>query len=347
MMLSLVDEAVSSGARVKAACESLKVAPRTLERWRQLGHDGGEDRRRGTRATPKNALSAEERARFVELANSEPYRDLSPKQVVPKLADEGIYIGSESTLYRVLEAEGQKTHRQPTKPRTNHKPEERVATGPNQLLCWDITYLPTTVRGRFYYLYLFLDIWSRKVVGWGVHDEQCGNFAAHLLEALCDKLDTAPTGVVLHSDNGKPMKGSSMLSTMQFLGIVPSFSRPHVSDDNPFVESIFRTFKYRPGTAGLPFNTLEEAVAWVDNLVHWYNHEHLHSAIAFVTPHDRHTGADIPILNARRLVYKHAYRTHPERWTGNVRAWKRPVEVRLHHDRPAIALKQRKGGLAA
>ena len=155
MILSLVDEAVASGARSKAACERLNVTPRTLERWRKLGPQGGEDRRRGPRTTPKNALAAEERARLLEVANSESYRDLPPKQIVPKLADEGIYIASESTLYRVLEAEGQKTHRQPTKPRTHHKPVERVATGPAQLLCWDITYLPSTVRGVFFYLYLF------------------------------------------------------------------------------------------------------------------------------------------------------------------------------------------------
>jgi len=347
MILALVDEAVSSGARVHAACKQLEVAPRTLERWRKLGPDGGEDRRRGPHTTPKNALSAEERTHLLELANSEPYRDLPVKQVVPRLADEGIYIGSEATLYRLLEEQGQNAHRQPTKPRANHKPEERVATGPDQLLCWDITYLPTTVRGRFYYLYLFLDIWSRKVVGWGVHDSQCGEFASQLLEAICDRLDTDPTGIVLHSDNGKPMKGSSMLSTMQFLGIVPSFSRPHVSDDNPFVESLFRTLKYRPGSAGLRFDKLEEAVAWVEKLVHWYNHEHLHSAIGFVTPHDRHTGADVAVLNARRLVYKRAYLAHPERWTRNVRAWNRPAKVRLHPDRPAIALKKRKGGVAA
>ena len=250
MILALVDDAVASGARVKAACKLLELAPRTLERWRKLAPDGGEDRRRGPHTRPKNALDAHERARLLELANSERYRDLPVKQVVPRLADEGIYIGSEATLYRLLEEQGQNAHRQPTKPRVNHKPEERVATGPNQLLCWDITYLPTTVRGRFYYLYLFLDIWSRKIVSWGVHDEQCGQFASQLLEAICDNLDADPAGIVLHSDNGKPMKGSSMLSTMQFLGIVPSFSRPHVSDDNPFVESLFRTLKYRPGSAG-------------------------------------------------------------------------------------------------
>jgi transposase InsO family protein len=343
MILRLVDEAVASGARVKTACQRLQVSARTLQRWGKQGPDGGQDRRRGPRTTPPNALPPKDRARLLELANSERYRDLSPKQIIPRLADEGIYIASESTLYRLLEAEGQKRHREPSRPRTHHKPPERVADGPGQLLCWDITYLPTTVRGRFFFLYVFLDVWSRKIVGWGVHDEQCGNFAAQLLEATCERLGASTTGMVLHSDNGKPMKGSSMLSTIQWLGIVPSFSRPHVSDDNPYAEAVFRTLKYRPGSAGIRFDTLEEASDWVAKLVRWYNYEHLHSAIGFVTPHDRHTGADIAILNARKLVYKRAYRAHPERWTGNVRAWSRPNKVKLHPDRPTIVLKPNRG----
>lgn len=347
MTLSLVDEAVASGARISQACAYLQVTPRTLQRWREQGPDGGDDRRRGPHKTPPNALSAAERKDMLEIANSEPYRELSPKQLVPKLADQGIYLASESSFRRVLEAEGQNTHRQPTKPRTCNKPQERVATGPGQLLCWDITYLPTTVRGRFYYLYVFLDIWSRKIVGWGVHDEQCGDYAAQLLEATCDQLGAATVDRVLHSDNGKPMKGASMLSAMQWLGIVPSFSRPHVSDDNPYAEAVFRTLKYRPGCANLRFDSLEEAVAWAHQLVRWYNHQHLHSAIGFVTPHDRHTGADIAILEARRALYKRAHRAHPERWTRHVRVWKRPVKVRLNPDRPTIVLKPRTEGCAA
>jgi transposase InsO family protein len=347
MILELVDEAVASGARLNNACGRLSVTPRSLQRWRKQGPDCGDDRRRGPHSTPPNALSAAERRHMLEVANSKPYRDLPPTQLVPKLADQGIYLASESTFRRVFKAEGQNTHRQPTKPRTCQKPQERIATGPGQLLCWDITYLPTTVRGRFYYLYVFLDIWSRKIVGWGVHDEQCGDFAAQLLEATCDQLGVATTDRVLHSDNGKPMKGSTMLSTMQLLGIVPSFSRPHVSDDNPFAEAVFRTLKYRPGCAGARFDTLDEAVAWVARLVHWYNHEHLHSAIGFVTPHDRHTGRDVDILRARKTVYARAHRAHPERWTRHVRPWHRPVKVRLHPDRPTITLKPRAAGRAA
>jgi transposase InsO family protein len=339
MILALVDEAVTSGARLFMVCRQLVITARMLQRWRKQGHEGGQDRRVGPRTTPKNKLPEADRTHLLEVLNSAPYRDLSPKQIVPRLADNGIYLASESTMYRVLEAAGQNNHRQPTKPRTNNKPEERVADGPAQLLCWDITYLLTTVRGHFFYLYVFLDIWSRKIVGWGVNDQQCGEFAAELLLATCDGLGVDTDGIVLHSDNGKPMKGSSMLSTMQWLGIVPSFSRPHVSDDNPYVESLFRTLKYRPGGADLRFDSLEDAVRWVEAFVRWYNHEHLHSGIGFVTPNDRHTGRDIPVLQARRRLYKRANRAHPERWTGKVRAWHRTVTVRLHPDRQALELK--------
>jgi putative transposase len=344
MTLALIDDAVTSGARLSKACAVLELPERTVQRWRVQGPDGGQDRRRGPHTPPVNKLSEAEREHVLEVVNSEPYRDLSPKQIVPRLADQGLYIASESTMYRILEEAGQNRHRQPSKPHEHAKPEEHVATGPGQVLCWDITYLPASVRGQFFYLYVFLDIWSRKIVGWGVHDEQCGEFASELLEAVCDGLGVSSCGVVLHSDNGKPMKGSSMLSTMEWLGVVPSFSRPHVSDDNPYIESLFRTLKYRPGVAGQRFATLDEAVEWVQHFVGWYNHQHLHSGIGFVTPDDRHDGRDLQILANRRRVYARAHDRHPERWTGKVRTWKRPQIVRLNpgRDRDAIVLKPRR-----
>jgi transposase InsO family protein len=315
MILALIDEAVAAGARLSPACSVLQLPPRTVQRWREQGPEGGYDRRRGPHTPPANKLSAAERRRVLKVINSEPYRDLSVKQIVPRLCDQGQYLASESTMYRILDEAAQNAHRQPSKPRQHARPTQHIATGPSQLLCWDITYLPTTVRGHFFYLHLFLDVWSRKIVGWGVNDEQCGEFASKLLIATCDELDVTSDGVILHSDNGKPMKGSSMLSTMQWLGIVPSFSRPHVSDDNPYVESLFRTLKYRPGFDSQRFATVQEAVEWVARFVHWYNHEHLHSAIGFVTPDDRHTGADLALLAQRRAVYARAHRRTPERWT--------------------------------
>jgi transposase InsO family protein len=250
-------------------------------------------------------------------------------------------------MYRILKEVGQDAHRQPSKPRSNTRPKQHVATGPCQLLCWDNTYLPSTVRGAFYYLYLFLDVWSRKIVGWAVNDVQCGEFAAELLQSVCDDMDVSTDGVVLHADNGKSMKGSSMLSTMQWLGIVPSFSRPNVSDDNPYVEALFRTLKYRPGYASQRFATPADAVAWVERFVQWYNNEHMHSGIGFVTPHDRHTGNDIELLAKRRAVYAQAHQRHPERWTRNVRRWQRPRVVKLQPDREAVALSPKQSASSA
>jgi hypothetical protein len=220
MTLALIDEAVAAGARFSRACTVLQLSPRTVQRWREQGLEGGCYRRRGPLTPPHNKLSETERKRVLKVLNSEPYRDLSV------------------------------------------------------------------------------------------------------------------------------MKGSSMLSTMQWLGIVPSFSRPNVSDDNPFVEALFRTLKYRPGYASQRFATLEQATHWVARFVRWYNHEHLHSGIGFVTPHDRHTGADVALLAKRRAVYTKAHERHPERWTRNVRSWQRPRVVRLQPDREAIAIRPR-GGCAS
>jgi putative transposase len=341
MILALIDEAVLAGARLSRACALLELPARTVQRWREQGPEGGCDRRRGPRTAPQNKLSKAERRRVLEVVNSKPYRDLSVKQIVPRLCDQGVYLASESTMYRILQETDQSAHRQPCKPRQHVRPQQHVATAPCQLLCWDITYLPTTVRGQFFYLYLFLDIWSRKIVGWGVNDEQCGDYAADLLHGICDALDVSPGGIVLHSDNGKPMKGSSMLSTMQWLGIVPSFSRPHVSDDNPYVESLFRTLKYRPGFASQHFANLNDAKTWVEHFVRWYNNEHLHSAIGFVTPNARHTGADVDMLAKRRAVYAKAHHRTPERWTRNVRRWARPLTVKLQPDRDVVSVKSR------
>lgn len=346
MILEIVDEAVASGARLSRACQVIELPARTLQRWRIHGPQGGQDGRHGPTTPPANKLSAQEYQQVLNTVNSDPYRNLPPKQIVPRLADQGKYIASESTIYRILEAEGLNAHRQRSKPATQHRPAERIATGPCQLLCWDITYLPAAVKGNFYFLYLYLDIWSRKILAWGVHDEQCGEFASNLLMALCDDHDVTTDGVVLHSDNGKPMKGSSMLSTMQWLGIVPSFSRPHVSDDNPYVEALFRTLKYCPQYPHRPFQSLQEAVDWVELFVAWYNNQHLHSGIGFVTPQDRHTGRDIPILAQRREVYRKARARHPERWARLTRGWKRPVIVRLHPDREALTLQPKQRHMA-
>jgi len=331
MILALVDEAHRSGARLRPICRELGLDPRTLERWR--AQKVGDDRRHGPKRTPMNQLTVAERAAVLEAATCAEHRDLSPKQIVPKLADEGRYIASESTFYRVLRAEGQQRHRGRAKAPTPRPVAEHRAKGPCEVWSWDITYLRAPVAGMFYYLYLFVDVWSRKIVGYEVHEQECTEHASRLLERSIRAAGIDGKGLVVHQDNGGPMKGATFKATMERLGITPSFSRPRVSDDNPFSEALFRTLKYRPEYPRGPFASLEHARAWVDDFVAWYNEEHLHSAIGFVTPSDRHAGRDGAILEARRAVYARALRRHPERWSRDARRWEAPGEVRLNPGR--------------
>ena len=329
---------MDAGARIEKACGILEVRSRTLQRWR--AQDVGEDRRRGPHTSPGNKLCQEEREEILQTVNSPEYRDLPPKQIVPKLADEGIYLASESTFYRILREERLLAHRERSKPATSKRPREHVATGPDQVYSWDITYLRSPVRGQFYYLYLAVDVWSRKVVGAAVHDRESSDLAADLIEEVCILHEIDPRGIVLHSDNGGPMKGSTMLAMLQQLGIVPSFSRPSVSDDNPFSESLFRTMKYSLEYPSTPFESLENARAWVANFVRWYNTEHLHSGINFVTPADRHAGREDAIFTRRKLVYEAARRRHPERWSGDTRSWESVKEVRLNPEKEKDARRE-------
>lgn len=334
MILGLVSEAVEAGARQSRACEILGIDGRTVQRWKRQGI--GEDSRAGPRREPPNKLSSEERSKVMTIMNDAQNRDLSPKQIVPKLADEGIYLASESTMYRLLRAEDQLAHRGAARaPEKRYRPEERLATGPNQVWSWDITYLRAPVRGMFYYLYLVVDVWSRKAVGWSVHDVESTKLAAELIERACLEEGVRP-GLVLHSDNGGPMKGATMLAKLRDLEVVKSFSRPRVSNDNPYSESLFRTLKYRPEFPRGGFTSLEAAREWVECFVRWYNTEHRHSGIKFVTPAQRHAGRDVEILAERKAVYAKACARHPERWTGSTRDWAPIEEVRLN---PAPASK--------
>ena len=174
---------------------------------------------------------------------------------------------------------------------------------------------------RTFYLYLVEDVWSRRIVGFEVHAEESMDLSAALVSATCAAEGIDPRGLVLHSDNGGPMRGSTMLATLQRLGIVASFSRPKVSDDNPFVESLFRTLKYRPEYPHKPFDTIQDARAWVAAFVAWYNTEHRHSGIRIVTPDERHDRREHAILANRARVYERARRKHPDRWSRATRNW--------------------------
>ena len=331
-IMTLVTEARTAGARQSKACQSIGISAKTFQRW--VRPDNQQDGRLDARHEVSNKLTELERQRVIKVANKPEYAALSASKIVPLLADRGEYIASESTFYRVLKSEKQLQHRLPSKPvRSVNKPRALKATAPNQLYSWDITYLPTLVLGLFFYLYMVIDIYSRKVVGWQVYEMESSALAADLMTDICQQENIERHQVTLHSDNGSPMKGATLLATLQELGVMPSFSRPSVSNDNPYSESLFRTLKYRPEYPEKAFNDLATVRAWVKGFVHWYNNEHLHSAIKFVTPEQRHKGEDKEILVKRKCVYQQAKSRHPERWSGAIRNWDQVDEVFLNPEK--------------
>ena len=329
MILAALTEAQMAGARLHAACEVVGVSARTIQRWRS--HPNADDRRCGPHHRPSNALSAREETEILTLLTSAEYRHLSPKQLVPTLADNGRYLASESTMYRLRRRVGLSTRRPPLlRTEVTRATAVHHAVRPNQVWSWDITYLPTMIRGRFLRLYLVMDVWSRRIVGWDVHDHEIAEHAAALIQRICTADGIDPRGLVLHSDNGKPMRGNTMVATLQWLGIVPSFSRPHVCNDNPYSEALFRTLKHTPAYPRLPFLSIHAARQWVARFVCWYNSEHRHSAIRYVTPDQRHSGADVAVLARRRTLYERARRLTPARWSGTIRNWTSVSTVVLH-----------------
>jgi putative transposase len=328
----LVAEAVVGGARLAHACEVLGFSERTFQRW-QLGQQDAPDGRTQRHEAPVHKLSALERATLLAVANSAEFGHLPPSQIVPRLADQQRYIASESTFYRVLRAENQLAHRRPEcVAHKRSKPRAVCASEPDQLFSWDITYLPTTVHGIYLYLYLFVDVFSRKIVAWQIYAEESSDNASELMKDLCRREQITPGQLILHCDNGSSMKGATMLATLQALGVTASLSRPAVSNDNPYSESLFKTLKYRPAYPVRPFADIAAARSWATTLIQWYNHEHRHSAIRFVTPSQRHAGVDQAILQQRSALYATARAKNPLRWKRSTRNWRRIDIVYLNPD---------------
>jgi len=330
-VITLINEACASGANQAKASEIIGIAHRTYQRWCQgdeVQNDGRKDAAQDRE--PVNKLTDQERQTIIEIANRAEFAQMPPNQIVPNLADQGIYIASESTFYRVLRENKQLVHRGKSKPPTKKRPKMHQATGPNELWSWDITYLATTVKGLFFYLYLIMDIYSRKIVGWEVFESESAEQASIVAKKAYLREGVAGKPLILHSDNGSPMKGATMLATLQKLGIMPSFSRPSVSNDNPYSEALFKTLKYHPGFPEKPFDSIDGAREWVAKFQYWYNEVHHHSAIQFVTPTQRHRGEDIAILAQRKALYETAKAKHPERWAGNTRNWDHNLYVFLN-----------------
>ncbi len=333
--IKLIEEAVHAGARQVKACDELGISFRTLQRWRDESTPLEDQRPHAKRSEPINKLSEAERKEILNTCNQVEFRSLPPSQIVPILADRNIYIGSESSFYRILRANNQQHHRGKSKEPNVRPISTHSATGPNEVWMWDITWLPGPAKGVYYYLYLILDLYSRKIIAWEIWKEESAHNASVLVRRgiMSEKRSVSLKPLVLHSDNGSPMKGASLLETLYTLGITPSRSRPRVSNDNPYAESIFRTCKYRPEFPSKGFVTLDAAREWVLSFVRWYNREHRYSGLNFLTPEQRHTGKDKEIFESRRKGYESAKLAHPERWSGNIRDWSLDDTVWLNPER--------------
>jgi len=257
---------------------------------------------------------------------------------VPILADEGEYIASESSFYRILHEAKQQNHRGRSKAPERRPLTTHVATAPNQIWCWDISWLPGSVKGLYFYLYLIMDVFSRKIVGWEIHDTESSEHAATLVTKAHLSEGVGTKALVLHSDNGSPMKGSSLLETMYRLNVISSYSRPRVSNDNAYVESLLRTCKYRPEYPFKGFENIKSAREWVLQFVHWYNNHHRHSGLKFITPNERHDGRWVDVLEQRRNVYVSAKARNPNRWSGGIRNWDLPEFVTLNPEKKEMEL---------
>ena len=392
-IVSLIDQACKSGARMHIGCKQIGLACRTLQRWLRphakpvsdaLAPESAQQQQEpqasveaaptlaralelvptptaatsqgapktplvGVRAvsadhrqaglrqavTPHNKLTPKECEAVLDVINSKEFKDLPPSQIVPRLADEGRYLASESTMQRLLRSRHQNTHRRSERePSKRHKPFALKATVVNQVYTWDITYLPTQIKGQYFYLYVFVDIFSRFIVGAQVFESESADLAAEMIKDICARYGIDKGQVSLHSDNGSPMKGQTMQAMMHDLGVIASRSRPSVSNDNPYSESLFGTLKYRPLMPVKPFESIEQARQWAIGLVDWYNQEHRHSAIKFVTPQQRHLGQDVLLLQKRHEVYAQAREKNPQRWSKKTRDWSRVTEVHLNPDKP-------------
>jgi transposase InsO family protein len=329
--VKLINEACRAGTGKKAACREVGVSLRTYQRWTQGGRLRVDARPTAVRPEPGNKLSAEERSQVLKTCHRPEFASLPPSQIVPRLADEGEYVASESTFYRILrEANEQHPRGRARVPQKPRPPASHCAQGPCEVWSWDITWLPGPARGLFFYLYLIIDLYSRKIVGWEVHERECAEYAAGVVRRAVLAEGCIDKPLVLHADNGSPQKGSALRATLEALGVLPSYSRPRVSDDNPFSEAVFRTCKYRPDYPHQGFESLEAARDWVLKFVRWYHHEHRHSGIRYVTPLQRHERRDISLLAQRKAVYEAAKARHPERWARDTRNWEPVGKVWLN-----------------
>ena len=327
-IIPLIDEAHSNGARYHMACEVVGISLRTLQRWKR-----GElqDQRKGSTKRVVRKISYAQKDAIVEQCTNVRFRDQNPYEIVALLLNEGRYLASVRTFYRILKERDLQHHRSNLKVSSRHaKPTEQRASASDQVYTWDITYCAQTVKGLFYYAYVIMDIFDKSIVGWAVHEEESGIYSRDLFERTLKGRKIKIRA--LHADNGGPMKGITLMALLQELKVEVSHSRPRVSNDNPFSESLFKTMKYRVNYPGR-FESLDHTRQWMASFVHWYNQEHLHSSIGYVTPEQMRTGQAEAIFRRRNATMREAHLAYPERWGSRlVKQWSVTREVVLNPD---------------
>jgi putative transposase len=314
-MLMASTESLAGHIGVVPACESMGVARSTLYYQRREAQEPKQEP--NPRPTPARALNDREKQKVLDELHSDRFVDKSPGEVWATLLDEGVYLCSERTMYRILaDNEEVKERRNQLKHPAYTKPE-LLAEGPNEVWSWDITKLRGPVKWTYFYLYVILDIFSRYVVGWMVAPRETAHLAQRLIRETCGKQGIDPGQLTIHADRGSPMIAKTTAQLFVILGISKSHSRPHVSDDNPYSESQFKTLKYRPGFPDR-FGSLQDSVAFCRSFFTWYNTEHRHSGIGMMTPEIVHYGLAKECIKHREKVLQAAFEAHPERFMRGV-----------------------------
>jgi putative transposase len=295
---------------ITTACEALVLSRATL--YRHLTPHKPQVQRH-SRLPHHRALDQRERQAVLDILHQERFVDKAPREVHATLLDEGEYLCSPSTMYRILNQEGEVKERRNQLRHPPYRKPELLATGPNQVWSWDITKLLGPVKWTYFYLYVIFDIYSRYAVGWMVAHRESGGLAERLIRETSDKQGIVPGQLTIHADRGSSMKSKPVALLLADLGITKTHSRPHVSNDNPFSESQFKTLKYRPDFPKR-FGSLEDSRLFCQNFFAWYNAEHRHQGISLLTPETVHYGLSNGVLAARQEVLQAAYASHPERF---------------------------------
>ena len=314
-------EALASHIGIKPACDALRVPRSSLYASRQsrVAHAR-------TPAPSPRALSAAEKDDVRRTLDSERFQDQAPREVYATLLDEGTYLCSVSSLYRILRENDEVRERRNQLRHPAYAKPELLATDPNQVWTWDITKLRGPAKWVYFYLYVLLDLFSRYVVGWLIAERESATFAEPLIAESCARQGIPPDQLSIHSDRGGPMIAKSLAGLLADLGVTPSLSRPQTPNDNPFSEAQFKTVKYHP-TFPDRFGSPTEARTWAQGFFQWYNYDHHHTGLALLTPADVHYGRAEVILQQRQQVLQAAYAAHPERFVKGPPRPAQPLEA--------------------